>query len=155
MENSKKLKAFFFRAMLGGWTTSGRKQTSKEFPGYKVATFSEGRLRLVDSWCVRPKSDMSYGFTTIWENDTPVWVMHYGGCYPKEVIHVVKAALAKAYSDKHFFGGRGPIAFRMDGFEYNNDLNDSAFEDFSGREYISVPGKISEIGSHSFFGGLL
>lgn len=156
MVSSEQLKEFFFKAMLSGWaTSSGERRKIKELPGFKSVAFTEGNLELVDSWLTKPGVDHSYGFTMIFEGRVPVWIMYYGGTYPEQAIHIVKAALTQAYSKKSFFAGRGLPSFKLDGFEYQNQASQIGFDEFNGLEIVLDSTTKKELGWHRFFGRLL
>jgi len=65
-----------------------------------------------------------------------VWLMNYGGYYEERVIKFLKAALYKAYKDRQFFGGRGPLVFSEGSLAYVNQPRLNDFSKFEGREEI-------------------
>jgi len=129
-----------------------------ELPGYKCFEFIKGDFRVLDAFCVRPGSSVSHGFTTIWYRGVPIWIMHYGGLYPKQYIPFLKAVLRQTYEQSHFVGGRGaPLKNGIDsfkGYQYINKVfENNDFSEFSGEEYILDVGV--QVGFHKYFGGLI
>jgi hypothetical protein len=130
-------KDFFFRAMLSGWALGGKKITISEMPGYKAIPYREGDFYLLDRWCSGPGIGKSAGATTIWFQNVPVWVMHYGGCYEsEEVVRFVKRALRVAYEGRAFFGGRGPAHLTDTELTYRNFVKFNEFRKFGGTEEV-------------------
>lgn len=159
----KEIEAFFFNAMRNGWATPALKRPIPELPGSKSIRFGSGDLVLLDYYFVAPGSESSYGTTVIWEVERPVWIMHYGGWYNKEVIPFLKRVLMRNYSQDIFLGGRGPERLEGEGhtLQYLNRVERNDFEDFQGQEYIISTSDQSgfpagqKLGEHHYFGGLL
>lgn len=162
----------FFHAMLCGWASGSRNAVEVEIPGSsgsKEVTYITGLLyekewfRVADRYCVS-EAGKSAGTTTIWFHHDPVWFMSYGGAYLKEDLPFLKSALMRVYSEKQFFGGRGPttIAQTLPHLKegvlvYANEVEkDSTFERFRGKEAIIGPpifGGSSEFrGYHDYWG---
>lgn len=154
MKTLEEIKQFFFTAMLSGWATAKHPhKVILGLPGYKLLEFHEGALYLVDCWCVN--GNHSAGFTTIWENGIPRWVMHYGGMYPAEAIPLVKRSLFLAYEDRQFYGGRGLLVFELKNdelYEYTNQVQKKDFHDFCGRETVYDAETKKIIGFHDYWG---
>jgi hypothetical protein len=159
--SSERIEEFFFEAMKQGWAAPVQKLPIPGLPGSKSIPFTSGEYSLLDYYFVAPDSDVSYGTTAIWVADKPVWIMHYGGWYNKQVIPFLKRALMRNYSCNVFLGGRGPE--RLEGedhtLQYINNVEQSDFGNFRGHECIIstshntglLPG--SKFGDHHYFGG--
>jgi hypothetical protein len=155
-------KKAFFEAMLAGYANatgepvSGLVKTKSENGCEKTLTFTVGDYVVQDHYVVTPLSDYSAGTTTIFYKSFPVWLMAYGGYYPKDAIPFLKEALAKAYKMSQFLGGRGPEAYveTSVGLEYNNTFvsGDDSFLWFEGHEYIWSKGVGKALGTHKYFG---
>jgi hypothetical protein len=111
-------------------------------------------------------NDDSYGFTIIYHDDIPLWLMSYGGSYHPNAIPMLKQVLLRAYMAGKFFGGRGPeqsIPVRGGQWIYYNtaynDRNRQTFSKFHGEEEIYYASNgIDErdlAGWHQFQGGLI
>jgi len=170
--NIQIIQEFFFLAMSQGWASSEKKgmpfpepPLTAALPGIKHGWYGSMlkgiKFTLCDYYFVAPGSDKSYGTTVIWEGERPVlkpiWVMHYGGFYKKEVIPFLKRALFAAYNKDQFFGGRGPEFYREQGnpMAYQNFVTDNcSFGLFNGTEEIrGVERKL--LGEHHYFGGII
>jgi len=153
----KTIQEFFFKAMIEGWVSGGKEVSIPAFPGFKVIAYERENLRLIDMWTkIVEGSDKSSGVTTIFQNDQPVWIMHYGGSYPKDVTFFVKTALQNAYRNKRFCWGRGPESFHISGddTEYIN-MGHGDFNSFEGREELfgkNRNGKRDLLGYHKYWG---
>ena len=149
------VEALFFTAMQTGYAGEGPEQLGLiDWPGHKEIRYEDGDFVLVDRWAVNPGSKKSAGTTTIWYQNKPVWFMSYGGFYPQEMIHFLKAALRMQYcTNGHFNGGRGPklIGDRAAGRIYRNQPVQNDFGHFSGREEI-VDLHTGKIGYHDYWG---
>ncbi len=160
MENDEimRIQRFFFKAMIGGWTSDVPKITIPGMPSVKAFKYHWGDLVLLDCYSVTPESTRSAGTTTIWRADVPVWVMQYVGQYQKRVIPFLKQALRKTYEDNLFVGGRGAATYQDDeGLLYMNDVNQTnkLFEKFEGREEIyDTVGNVL-LGYHDYRGMML
>lgn len=153
----------FFEAMRKGYAFSSSKVAIAGLPGSKSIPFRIGEFSLLDYYFVAPGSNHSYGTTVIWVAEKPVWIMHYGGWYQKDVIPFLKRALMRNYSENIFLGGRGPE--RLEGedhtLQYLNKVERNEFANFKGYEYIIStseqtgvkPGQ--KMGEHHYFGGLM
>ena len=126
----------FFDAMRRGWACDNcaKKIEVPQLPGSKAISFEHGPLRVVD--CYMTNLNFSTGTTTIWYRGRPLWVMHYGGRYEKEAIPFLKFCLRRAYTERRFYGGRGPNFMRDDRFTYVNKIERNNFRDFAGEERI-------------------
>jgi len=156
----------FFHAMSRGWASGSKEAVKVEAPGIsgsKETTYITGLLygkewfRVVDRYCVS-EAGKSAGTTTIWFHHDPVWFMSYGGAYLKEDIPFLKDALMRVYSEKRFFGGRGPTSLaqgvphvKSGVLVYANEIEkDSTFEKFRGKEAIIGPTGVR--GQHDYWG---
>ena len=151
--------AFFFRAMQNGWINDDHTPwimpPGGVLKGFKAFVFTEGPLILMDQWSKSSKSGKSAGQTVIWHHETPIWIMQFGGLYPKEVIPFLKNVLRTTYEAKIFFGGRGPAQTQRseEGLVYINSLEPgSNFERFSGIEQIINADPWRELGYHKYQG---
>ena len=145
---------FFCRAMAQVWVSGGLIEKHPLLPGHDLFTFEEGNFCLRDFWC--GNDDKSAGTTVIEFKSTPIWVMHYGGRYPKFAIPFLKRVLARQYQEGIFEGGRGPdgiIDLPASEMVYRNKIYDGRFTHFSGMEEItSADNETKLIGFHEYFG---
>lgn len=154
----KDVQEFFFNAMAQGWVGGAKPSSIPDLPGFTTFTFQEGSLRLTDRYCVIAHNNKSTGTTMIWHEETPVWVMYYGGFYPSRALSLVKNSIRIAYGNKKFYGGRGsPEHNKIEGLEYLNDIQQNEFRSFRGRETIVELVKDSKtetrvIGYHDYWG---
>ena len=152
--NLEKVRHAFFEAMKVGWApldVAISEIPIPLLPGVKMIPFVIGDFRVVDAYLTTACSEMSSGTTTIWRHDEPIWVMHYGGWYAKEVIPFLKTCLRQAYDERHFYGGRGRPSVKIDDYIYENFLERNDFNDFMGQErIIDVFGK--QYGHHWYRG---
>jgi len=127
----------FFEAMASGWAKDVKKIRIPEFPGSKAIPFVLGDFSVLDCYLVSPYSDKSVGTTTIWYENQPIWIMHYGGWYVDVAIPFLKTCLHRAYIDeRRFYGGRGPAFVRGELFTYVNRIERNHFDSFAGEERI-------------------
>lgn len=144
----------FFDAMAAGWAHDVQKETIAEMPGSKIISFTQGDFRVLDHYLTSP-SGKSAGTTAIWHQDQPVWVMQYGGHYTEFGISFLKSALRKAYTERNFYGGRGPEEMSFtDHVVYQNRIERNSFEDFLGEERVFILGE-AVYGYHWYRGMLL
>lgn len=150
----EEIKKFFFKAMINGYVSSDDKIKITEMPEYKAIPFKEGKFYLLDNYLTTPYSDKSAGTTTIWYNNKPVWIMHYGGYYKEPVIPLLKKALKKTYKTSQFFGARGPSTLidSENSLVYINSPKMNDFERFEGREEIFDIQKNISLGYHEYWG---
>lgn len=143
----------FFDAMGNGYARNDIEPTSiVELPGSKLIPFVSGEYKVTDCYFVSPRSDKSGGFTTIYHEDDPVWMMHYGGRYAKIAIPFLKQCLHRAYvGERRFYGGRGPHFVRDERFTYINMVRRESFTDFEGEEKI-FDADGHEVGHHRYGG---
>ena len=150
------IQSFFFRAMLNGWINDDRKPwlipPGGVLPGFKGFYFPNGALDLMDQWSKSSKSGKSAGQTIIWHNQTPIWIMHYGGVYKKEALPFLKEVLRKTYSEETFFGGRGSAQIFGDKLTYVNSVEKDSFTMFSGHEEIIENDDFRQLGFHDYWG---
>ena len=127
----------FFHAMAVGYAGAAERTTIPQLPGSKVIPFVWGDFKVVDLWLTTPYSPKSEGMTTIWFQNNPVWVMHYGGRYHDIDIPFIKNCLHRAYVvERRFYGGRGPQFVRGERFTYINYIERNDFEKFFGEEVV-------------------
>lgn len=125
----------FFDAMAQGWACNGgAKKITPPVPCLEVIPYEHGPFRVLD--CYMTNLCYSTGITTILYRGKPVWVMHYGGCYEKEAIPFLKFCLHRAYTERRFYGGRGPVFVRDYQLTYVNQIERNKFSDFTGEERI-------------------
>lgn len=72
-------------------------------------------------------------------------MMQYGGYYQKGFL---KRALMAAYSQRKWFGGRGPASFTEEGLTYLNNFKLTRFENWEGKE--TVFRKSESLGWHKY-----
>lgn len=152
MIDSHDIQKFFFNAMVDGWAVSGKESTTPDMPQYYSIWFTEGEWTLLDRYCTTPLGPKSAGTTTIWYQQTPVWVMNYGGLYEDRAIPVLQHAIAESYNTRAFAGGRGPRVFSEGNFRYTNDVRMSDFAKFEGREEIIDTQTNTVLGWHEYWG---
>ena len=127
----------FFEAMAAGYAQSIKKTPIPDLPGSKAIISVDGHFRVVDYWLVTANSNKSTGSTTIWFDEQPVWVMHYGGWYDKDVIPFLKKCLHRAYvEERKFYGGRGPTEVKDRDLRYNNEIDRNDFFNARGEEFV-------------------
>lgn len=154
--NDQEIVEFFCQAMTEGWAGNCPKVTITDLPGSKVITFEDEDLKLVDLYFVGLDSLKSSGTTIIWYQNQPIWIMHYGGIYPKRVIPFVKRALLANYEHGRFVGGRGPRLYddSIDpDYLYINQIREGDASSFSGREEVlDRKTKGGMFGFHEYWG---
>lgn len=149
--------AFFAAMNEGGWAAEGPSPHSRPMmdvelrPGYKGIKWAKLEWTVTDEWIQIPDVSRSAGITTIYQAGIPVWIMHYGGWYPDDIIPVVQRALRAAYKAARFYGGRGPESFLEGELQYTNCLVDNRFSAFQGTEYVHDAQKKLR-GFHTYFG---
>lgn len=159
-EDYTPIQEVFFDAMLAGYASKKPEVTAiKELPGSKVIEYRDDPWRVVDMYFVVPNSNDSGGTTLIYYEDTPVWIMHYAGYYPQEVIPFLKSALLTQYQKREFIAGRGPELYENKKYSYMNWRADSNFGSFYGNEeiekYDHKQGIGETVGEHHYHGRLL
>jgi hypothetical protein len=143
----------FFKALLAGYAGGEDCAIEKEVHKKTVTMLIQletGTYTVIDSWWTTPHSNRSAGTTTVLLERNPVWWMSYGGEYPEHIIPFLKSALAWAYKDEFFYGGRGPDEFVAGNLVYKNFPVKHGFDDFAGREEIFVDGVM--VGFHEYWG---
>lgn len=136
MPDQKTIQDFFVRGISQGWIAGAKPVTLPDMPGYHCMPYREDDLYLLDCYCFNRDSSKGAGSTTIWYKDTPVWILNYHGLYYSKAMPFLRSVLRKAYEEKRFFGGRGPLIFRKDPYLYINRPESDEFTDFKGREEI-------------------
>ncbi len=153
MVSLKEVEDFFFSAMAtGSWAAGGKATTISDLPGFKVIPVRQGDFYLLDYYSLTPGSRRSAGSVTIWWQGIPVWIMHFGGEYPREAIHLVKTALMEAYTNRLFMGGRGVTSLSDPIFAYTNVPRKRDFADFAGREFVRLLATGEQVGWHNYWG---
>ena len=154
----KDVEQAFLAAMAEGYAQSAPTKPVIEIPGMKQAPpFKHGDYLVLDQWITSEDSDMSDGMTLILHlpDKLPVWCMHYGGYYPKTVIHFLRECLRQTYVvNPRFNGGRGPDTFNHpdhDDLQYLNRVICPRFTRFEGREVI-LNGSATQLGYHWYQG---
>ncbi len=144
----------FFDAMMAGYAGAAQEKEKPDLPGLKVIEWTNeycGSWRVLDSYLVSSLGQYSGGTTTIWYNDTPIWMMQYMGYYREEAIPCLKAALRANYERKEFNGGRGPQVFRQDGLIYlNTTTSNNFYGDAHGEEKIVSEDGRTTLGEHRY-----
>jgi hypothetical protein len=151
----------FFRAMLAGYLggdkSKGVRMKTRDLNGNETTiTYAEEDFVVIDRYYTTPGSNASVGLTLILFKGNPVWWMSYNGEYPKEVIPFLKSALAEAYREGEFNGGRGKVVFsKHKEFEYFNDCSGHClFQSFYGLEKIVKKENFHNwVGYHKYHGG--
>lgn len=132
---------FFFEASMATHAGNAPKGTIVELPGSRVLVYERPPFRYVD--CYFSVGEKSFGQIGIWHQALragPVWGMQIRGrCRDKRTIPFLKRALLAAYKKREFWGGRGPLEFKVEDepFTYQNMLRPgSDLSDFAGSENI-------------------
>jgi len=151
----------FFKAMNTGYANNSQKETFADIG--KMVDFTDGSWSVIDGYLVTPLGPRSGGLMAMSYEGIPVWLLQYAGQYEEEAIPCLKAALIAAYSEKKFFGGRGPEQFTLDGLVYQNEVDRAYRQDFkksnffkgyeSIRTAIGVPQRC--LGWHSYQGMMM
>lgn len=121
----------FFLAMQADYINSPPTGVVTELPGSSSIEFIYGRWRLLDVYTTTRRSDMSAGTTHLWYDNIPVWMMQYMGQYQPEALPVLKRALARAYIEYQWNGGRGPAYYTDGHYVYENNVEKDG--EFAGR----------------------
>lgn len=113
----------FSEAMMAGWVGGVKASPVAGEPNTKETIFTRGHYTVRDKYHVSKTTDFSSGQTRVLFYDVPVWVMHYGGRYPKEVIPFLKDMLRAEYIVKEF-RARGPadVTSLLAPMRYSNDF---------------------------------
>lgn len=134
---------FYWEAMQAvGWPTGkGHKFVDSSYPGYKFIGYTNlSGFSFLDKWSDPHTYGKSTGETIICFQEIPVWVMNYGGQYPKEVIPFLKLALMEVINSRDFAGGRGPkrkyTNEKYPDLSYENLPIKNHFSEFWGEEII-------------------
>jgi hypothetical protein len=183
----EEVKELFFEAGTVCWAGGEiPRRTFPQLPGAKAyaypkkGTLGKNRLRYWDVYFIGEKiaswqqvpvttdhhysmyggmSPRSQGFTLITRQGKPIWMMSYGGFYPKEVIPFVKGVLQLTYEKKQFVAGRGLPRCESDEFTYVNtpDPRMNMFIQFSTVEEVFAKGQEDKnpLGFHWCRGGSL
>ncbi len=146
----KELESVFFDAMNEGWASGAEHTTSPLLPGARIIEWNKGKYRVID--CYYVNNCKSVGWTMIWYEGIPVWVMNYHGEYPTLVIPFLKRALMESYMARQFFGGRGRATYMEGPLCYFNNHADRTFEKFHGIERIFNTSTNESFGWHAYSG---
>jgi hypothetical protein len=149
------LQEFFLDAMRNGYAADVEKFGIPHMNHKGISYKSkDGKLYLIDAYCINKKTGHSAGTTTIFEQGQPVWWMSYVGCYQSGTTQYLKEALKFAYDRNLFYGGRGPHEFNISGYTYRNRLDYDSFDFFSGAESLfDINGNM--VGIHHYHGTVL
>lgn len=152
---NQRLQEFFLDAMRNGYAANVEKFAIPHMKHKGISYKSkDGKLYLIDAYCVNKETDYSAGTTTIFEQGQPVWWMSYVGYYQPDTTQYLKEALKFAYDRNLFFGGRGPDEFNISGYKYKNRSDYNSFDFFSGTETLSdINGNM--VGFHRYYGTVL
>ncbi len=151
------VRAVFLRAMQAGYAQEcPSAAVVADISGYKEIRHEDADdLLVVDRWW-GSDAGKSAGTTTIFHKGKPVWVMNYGGMYPKECIPFLKQALRVQYMSNKFNGGRGPslLTSEHSSLIYQNKTEFNSFNRFKGYESIFAfeRGNTRYVGHHDYWG---
>ncbi|EKD23798.1 MAG: hypothetical protein ACD_81C00181G0001 [uncultured bacterium] len=150
-------KKAFIAAMLSGYASEEGDGVPKikTTDGYTTITCIEEGFTVVDRYYTMPRSTYSVGTTTIFYKGKPIWLMSYGGSYPKKVISFLKAALTKAYTTGSSVGCRGPQSCEEGDLLYINNCTSASFREMRGYEVIKSIETGRVLGYHEYWGGSL
>ena len=144
------VKAFFLKAMKHHPFINGiDADKSKIHPGFETFEFEDGAFKLVDTWY---PGNYCSGYTMIWHNGKPAWMMTFGGKYPGETLTTLRGALKEAYLTDSFIGGRGVRIHTNGVLTYINIVPSG--DDFmrgEGEEIIVNTSSNEIIGYHKYF----
>lgn len=153
MRVERHAQTIFFEAMQAGYVNKTCEKTNvPELLGSKHILYAVDEWKVTDTYIVSEEGDGSGGMTVISYDDIPIWMMQYGGRYPKEAIPFLKEALAYNYASNTWRGGRGPEIFHNDSWFYINKCRTNDFGNFSGIEYMIDPPKGTTVGEHRYHG---
>lgn len=173
METQQELQAFFLKAAAQTYAGKGKKRFIDSLPAAKVYRFEKDGLLYIDTYFTN--GEFSGGQTIIYRRETwsvyrPLWIMQYNGwCRydAKDTLAFLKAALAEAYLNGEFYGGRGPAEYVQNKYEaedqdkllvYRNHPNPYHvdFDYFEGRERIfRHPDHTTDLFWHRYQGMML
>lgn len=152
----------FFQLLLSGYASAITPVIAHRFegdPGTKRNIWKDEAGWLgIDEWRTSALGDGSNGTTSIYQKNTLLWEMQYGGSYPEHVIPFLREALLFNYNQLAWYGGRGPKVYWIDKYRYFNKLGPgSNFTSFHGQEVIEeeIEGVWTPIGTHHYRGGFL
>ncbi len=131
---------FFLEAAQRTYAADVPEVKNPNVSGERGYRYERGELSYLDRYTVGTNG-WSFGQTIIWQEDQPIWWMHYHGrARMPAVTGFLKDALMAAYVEGRFIGGRGPFAFHRAEISPSLYLNrprpSSTFVDFAGREEI-------------------
>ncbi|MBX4189656.1 hypothetical protein KW785_03660 [Candidatus Parcubacteria bacterium] len=149
------IQKFFFEAMLQGWAGGAAKTEMPGMPDFKKIEYEHDGFKLLDCYSKSLGSRFSGGWTVIWFEGIPVWMMSYSGQYDPVAIPLLKEALKASYEHRRFEGGRGPVNFSRNGLTYSNQTGNWKFEQFDGREAIHRIDDGRYLGHHQYSGHIL
>ena len=144
----QRIQDFYFE--FPGYGSGAKRIIIPHLPAYKAITYRNGDLSVVDCWT--SNGSYSAGMMTIYADDRPVWVEHYGGMYEEAAIPLLKYALEETRKTREFVGGRGPRRFSNSSMVYVNRPRSNDFTQFNGDEEIRslVTGNL--LGWHDYWG---
>ncbi len=155
----EEIQSMFFEAMLHGWAAGASPEVLPDGSEQYVYPPPEEKSdwQVTDRYWVNAGEKYSWGYTLITYRGQPVWHMSYWGWYEKEAIPFLQECLLENYRAGVFHGGRGANCEQVDsGLAYYNYDCKGDFSEFKGREKIAMESaKITELGTHSYQGGLL
>lgn len=164
--NIQQLQAAFCETMFAKGYAAGREFDQFGFGEKKMfmEVVHPSGVLMIDCYWLNETTRYSAGQTVILNSLTsntfePLWVMNYGGYYPKNITPFLKKALGAAYEANRFVGGRGPETFQhpnYPGLIYTNTVEgENRFALFRGREWIAKDGEDAPLGWHEYSGMLL
>lgn len=152
----------FFSLLLSGYASGVAPEIVSRFkgdPGTKRNVWEDtGGWLGIDEWRTSSLGDGSNGTTSIYQKNTLLWEMQYGGNYPEHAIPFLREALLENYSRHVWCGGRGSQKYFKDDYRYFNNVGiGSDFTNFYGQETIEqkIDGLWTPIGTHHYRGGFL
>ncbi len=157
-ESLRSVEKAFFDAMNHGWASGNNGEPIDGSLGWKAVVYysPDGKHRVIDRWgedLATKKPTGSILITTM--DNTPEWVMWYGGeNYGKWAIPILRKSLMENYSQRIFYGGRGPKNIVEGEFVYVNQAHGD-FVKFSGYEVITNTKGTEFLGGHNYWGGSL
>jgi hypothetical protein len=149
-----KLMAAFFASRAALYTEELGTSVRTELPDGEVEfTFTDKNIRVVDTIQTLLKGGRVRGEIHIFSDNNVKWDMKYVGSYNPRVIPFLNRVLMMAYSEGHFFAGRGLFRFDEAPLSYLNKIEPGCanFPHFRGLEKI-LAGNV-ELGHCNYLGG--
>ncbi|MEK7593950.1 MAG: DUF5680 domain-containing protein [Patescibacteria group bacterium] len=149
----KNLSNFLKRAKKNTYASETAKKDISQRPGSEDYEYKEGEFVYHDTYFGRVNF---IGEEVVYKKGKPIWGMNYnghvvgGGIAEADINKSLRVALRQDYDD--MIPVRGPRYFRVENYEYKNNVS-GGLDEFEGREEILKNGK--RIYRALFHGGLI